>query len=99
LKLALKFREDPMTLLKELKKQGITTEISSKFKLTPQGLRLVEADVKGKPQEATLSKVYNVVRKAKELTSVPEIPLEFTISECSISMTRSLNGFGFFVLH
>jgi len=45
----------------------MTTEISSKFKLTAQGIRMVEADVIGKPQEATSSKVYNVVKKAKEL--------------------------------
>jgi hypothetical protein len=58
---------DPMILLDELKKQGMITEITGKFKLTPDGLCMVNAEVKGKPKETTLSKIWNVVKKAKEV--------------------------------
>jgi hypothetical protein len=58
---------DPMILLDELKKQGMLTEITGNFKLTPAGLCMVNAEVKGKPKETTLSKIWNVVKKAKEV--------------------------------
>jgi len=58
---------DPMILLQELRKQGMMTEITGKYKLTSQGLQMTNAEVKGKPKEASLSKVWNVIKKAKQV--------------------------------
>jgi hypothetical protein len=59
--------DDPLILLSELKKQGMVTEMAGKFELTISGFKMVNAEVKGKPKETTLSKVWNVVKKAKEV--------------------------------
>jgi hypothetical protein len=58
---------DPMILLQELRKQNMMTEMAGKYKLSSQGLQMIEAEVKGKPKEASLSKVWNVIKKAKQV--------------------------------
>ena len=57
---------DPLNLMKELKKLGMLTAVKGRFKLTTLGLRLVDAEIIGKPKEWSLAKVWNIVKKAKE---------------------------------
>jgi len=59
--------ENPLGLLKELQKIGMTTEIKGTYRLTGKGIRLVGAEVLGKPKEWSLSKIWNVARKAKDI--------------------------------
>lgn len=59
--------DDPLSLMKELKKLNLLTEIRGTYKLSNKGLRLVNADVIGKPKEWSLSKIWNVVKKAKDI--------------------------------
>jgi len=45
----------------------MVTEVRGSFKLSTKGLRLVNAEVIGKPKEWSLSKIWNVVKKAKDI--------------------------------
>jgi hypothetical protein len=59
--------DDPLDLMKELAKLGLLTEIRGMYKLSSNGLRMVNAEVIGKPKEWSLSKIWNVVKKAKDI--------------------------------
>lgn len=58
---------DPLGLMKELKGLGLLTQMRGTYKLCPKGLRLVEAEIFGKPKESSLTKIWNVAKKAKEI--------------------------------
>jgi len=45
----------------------LLTEMKGAYKLDSKGLHLVSAEVMGKPKELSLSKIWNVVKKAKEI--------------------------------
>jgi uncharacterized protein YfkK (UPF0435 family) len=59
--------ENPLALMKELRKLGMVTEIRGKYKMANKGFRIFEAEVFGKPKEWSLSKVWNMVKKAKDV--------------------------------
>jgi len=59
--------DDPLSLMKELKKLNMVTEIKGTYKLSNKGLQLVNAEIVGKPKEWSLSKIWNVVKKAKDI--------------------------------
>lgn len=59
--------EHPLSLMKELKELGLLTEFRGTYKLTSKGLSIVNAEVIGKPKEWSLTKIWNVVKKAKEI--------------------------------
>ena len=59
--------DDPLRLMKELRRLGLLTEMKGAYKLDSKGLHLVSAEVMGKPKELSLSKIWNVVKKAKEI--------------------------------
>jgi hypothetical protein len=59
--------DDPMGLMKQLKALGLLTEMRGTYRLCPKGFRLVEAEIRGKPKESSLTKVWNVAKKAKEI--------------------------------
>jgi len=59
--------ENPLRLMKELQKMGMMTEIKGTYRLTGKGTCLVEAEVLGKPKEWSLTKIWNVAKKAKDI--------------------------------
>jgi hypothetical protein len=59
--------DDPLGLMKELRRLGLLTEMKGTYKLCPKGFRLVEAEIVGRPKESSLTKIWNVVKKAKEI--------------------------------
>jgi len=62
-----KAEEDPFDLMEYLKQEGMVVETRGKYTLTPEGLRLTEMEVYGKPPESTLRKVWNIIMNAKHL--------------------------------
>lgn len=59
---------EPILMLEELGRQNMLTEFKSGFELTEQGLKIVRAEVYGKPKERTLNKVWNVGKRIKEIS-------------------------------
>lgn len=59
--------EHPLSLMKKLKGLGLLTEFRGTYKLTSKGLQIVNAEVIGKPTEWSLTKIWNVVKKAKDI--------------------------------
>jgi len=62
-----KAERDPFDLLEYLEQKGKTTEVRGKYKLTPEGQKLVEIEIYGKPSEITLRKIFNIIKNMKQL--------------------------------
>ncbi|OFV67935.1 MAG: hypothetical protein SCAL_000575 [Candidatus Syntrophoarchaeum caldarius] len=62
-----KAEKDPFDLMEYLKQEEMVVEARGKYTLTPEGLRLTEMEVYGKPPESTLRKVWNIIMNAKRL--------------------------------
>jgi hypothetical protein len=59
---------EPLLLVRELGRQNMVTELKTGFELTEHGLKIVRAEVYGKPKESALNKVWNVVKRIQEIT-------------------------------
>jgi len=59
--------DDPYDLMEYLDQKGMAVEVKGKYKLTPEGQKLAEIEVYGKPSEITLKKIWNIIKNAKHL--------------------------------
>jgi len=62
-----KAMDDPSDLMEYLEQKGMAVEVKGKYKLTPEGQKLAEIEVYGKPSEITLKKIWNIIKNAKHL--------------------------------
>ncbi len=58
---------EPMLLLRKLSRLNMVTEIKGGFELTEHGLKIVRAEVYGKPKKSALNKVWNVMKRIEEI--------------------------------
>lgn len=59
--------DDPLILMKELKKLNMVTEFRGTYNLANKGLHMINAEIMGKPKEWSLSKIWKLMKKAKEI--------------------------------
>lgn len=59
--------DDPLDLMEYLEQKGKATEVKGKYELTPEGQKLVEIEVYGKPSAITLQKIWNIIKNANHL--------------------------------
>lgn len=59
--------DDPLDLMEYLEQKGKATEVKGKYELTPEGQKLAEIEVYGKPSAITLQKIWNIIKNAKHL--------------------------------
>ena len=62
-----KAMDDPSDLMEYLEQKGMAVEVKGRYKLTPEGQKLAEIEVYGKPSEITLKKIWNIIKNAKHL--------------------------------